>query len=1497
MKSLKNSQIRRIQKKVFIYVAFITGILFAAASAHALVATVIGALAGAAFFFKMGMMVTVGGSLLFSAGAGTIGALIAGAALGAIGGSAMGLPRALTPDLPEVGKDSPNYKEDYPKATVQEGTPVPLPYGRTLAAGNIVRQNDAAAADYIEFIICHGRGTVDKFLGHWINGVEWTDLRNGNHARWAQEGESNQSGVTHLFSDAEASNYRGYALTEVRLAKGDEIRGLDNIYAVGLWRECLEIGQDAGGSKSWTRNPAKIIWDHYITQEGYAASELDSNAFTALESYCDNVPSDDSQPIRPTPVSDDMVTEAARTASWQYKAKWALRKDKSLTGEDARAAWKEEATTNKRINIDFSIAQVIDKMRLENYHNSGADTDVGIQNFVIQGSNNPASFADTSYASTGWTDLLTDSASQHAASDASDPEEFTISNSTAYRYYAIKMADNHGDGNYMGFRDLTFYGKQPRYTFDFVFDTNIEKVDALKIMWDSFNGKTIDSQGTIKPVWDAAQMHDGAGGLTTKSSSFSFDEDNIVPGSFTWGRLKRPNIVRIHFRDSADNFKKTSVELRDDKDINDRGEIVHSETCWYITERSVALRRCKYKFDKARYTDHACRLTGDPSSQAIEIYDRVDVTDPKGMWTAKDFVVIEKDEDQYGRPMFYLEEYNSGIYNDDGFEVQPGYRSHLPHPSEVSPPSTIHTLANITTGTKHSYGSISVKITPPNWPHYSKTKVFGSNDDSTFYYVGETDGGKDLVINGMGTLYQPGDTVYIRLVNVNANGTQEPFPTSSDGQIVTASAVRLGSFYAGDTDLWGGNAALGNAATTIVLGDLADTPKIAIGTTTADSMTLANMATHPGFYADATGDCRFGGNGGGAAWDQSESTFTVEGILQASEIHIPDKDSTASSFHVQTDGDTWWGCTETNFNADNNNATAYILKTGAAKFQSVTLSDNVILSGLQAGSDIDGQYLTALSVDTAAIAALAIETDKIDNLAITAGKIDAAAVETAKIKDLAVTGGKIEAGAIDTGHLANLAVTAGKIDNLTITAAQIANLTITGGAAGKIATSTITEDNIVANTITAASIAANTITAAEIATGTITASEIAANTITAAEISAGAIDTSELAANAVTASEINGGAFGALTISSGSITFNATDSIQIQAAQGMKVLAGADIYLVGHASNAGTIVCDGTTQGVIYGAEAAGTSAGFHPSGSGVGTFGIGWDFYNNMAYPFNVIYMYADAGIVIENRVGASSNRARLSLASGHVELGTLDAGWMTELDMTDTAITAIVNTATVLSLADTGLTMSAGTTITMDGNILMTDTDYIGISSAERVEFYAVGYVAVMGAKLGIRIASPQSILHVHDVSSGAVYAQFTNITTGSGDASQGLAVGISATEVAYLWNYENTNMILGTNNGAAITIDTSQNVTIAGTLTVDGDQTGATDHVFDDFDDIALLYSWRKGEGLPFNAGDILNRDRLLRDAMLQFYEEQKEILSYLCIKTGMTYADALAAARLN
>lgn len=77
-----------------------------------------------------------------------------------------------------------------------------------------------------------------------------------------------------------------------------------------------------------------------------------------------------------------------------------------------------------------------------------------------------------------------------------------------------------------------------------------------------------------------------------------------------------------------------------------------------------------------------------------------------------------------------------------------------------------------------------------------------------------------------------------------------------------------------------------------------------------------------------------------------------EGVT-AKELNIPDEDTTANSFHVDEDGNAWWGCTVSDFTSSNDNATAYILATGAAKFQNVSLSGSVSISGIANNTSTD----------------------------------------------------------------------------------------------------------------------------------------------------------------------------------------------------------------------------------------------------------------------------------------------------------------------------------------------------------------------------------------------------------------------------------------------------------------------------------------------------------------------------------------------------------------
>lgn len=84
-----------------------------------------------------------------------------------------------------------------------------------------------------------------------------------------------------------------------------------------------------------------------------------------------------------------------------------------------------------------------------------------------------------------------------------------------------------------------------------------------------------------------------------------------------------------------------------------------------------------------------------------------------------------------------------------------------------------------------------------------------------------------------------------------------------------------------------------------------------------------------------------------AGGDFEGNSGTFRGTLTANSINIPDT-TTANSFHVNTDGDAWWGATAIG------SATAKILKTGVATFTNATLTGSITATSGTIGGWIIG---------------------------------------------------------------------------------------------------------------------------------------------------------------------------------------------------------------------------------------------------------------------------------------------------------------------------------------------------------------------------------------------------------------------------------------------------------------------------------------------------------------------------------------------------------------
>ena len=112
--------------------------------------------------------------------------------------------------------------------------------------------------------------------------------------------------------------------------------------------------------------------------------------------------------------------------------------------------------------------------------------------------------------------------------------------------------------------------------------------------------------------------------------------------------------------------------------------------------------------------------------------------------------------------------------------------------------------------------------------------------------------------------------------------------------------------------------------------------------------------------SDGTAKMFFGNSSGNkVTWDGT--TLSVSGTLTAGSIHIPDQDTTTNSFHVDNAGNAWWGCNNADFTSDNDNATAYVLKTGASKFFNLEVAG---ISNSFYGDGSDGTLTVASGTTT-----------------------------------------------------------------------------------------------------------------------------------------------------------------------------------------------------------------------------------------------------------------------------------------------------------------------------------------------------------------------------------------------------------------------------------------------------------------------------------------------------------------------------------------------------
>jgi len=317
--------------------------------------------------------------------------------------------------------------------------------------------------------------------------------------------------------------------------------------------------------KTFSRNPAVILWDWYRHVENYSIDEMDDLSWKSLEVVCNQIPISEGGPIRPPGPSRETVKETSyigQSSENDQKGCYAFDINRSIDGIDIGNGWLSNrmgqipfigdflglsAPGRQRLNVDLGVEGILTKIVLVNYHDSGGGTDRGIKTFSMQCSNTSSDLAITGYLGTGSSWVSIPAIFLPAQYSATTPEiSFSISSvsqtTIPYRYYSLKIQDNHGDGTLIGLRDCCLWIKSKRYLFDYIYDNAVEINDAKKLIWQSYNGSAIRSQGKLKPVFKWYQEADGYGGVTDKVRRHTFTEANIIKDSFAWSIPERSSL-------------------------------------------------------------------------------------------------------------------------------------------------------------------------------------------------------------------------------------------------------------------------------------------------------------------------------------------------------------------------------------------------------------------------------------------------------------------------------------------------------------------------------------------------------------------------------------------------------------------------------------------------------------------------------------------------------------------------------------------------------------------------------------------------------------------------------------------------------------------------------------------------------------------------------------------------------------------------------------------
>ena len=214
---------------------------------------------------------------------------------------------------------------------------------------------------------------------------------------------------------------------------------------------------------------------------------------------------------------------------------------------------------------------------------------------------------------------------------------------------------------------------EPRFTLDYIIDTQRPAVDHLQAMMGCFRGYFL--------ARDKIELHVEQTGSVYKA----LGPDNFVKDSFTWWQKSgddSPNRIVIEWIDPNNHYEQSSAPFEIQEDIISRGVFEKSISLLGVTRKEQVGRLGNYLLETARRVQNFCAFQVSLKDADIEAGEIISITYPDFTgWSAKPFRVLAvQDEGQTGTVTLTCAEYDAAVYSDDGLNVD--------SPIQDSPPVT-----------------------------------------------------------------------------------------------------------------------------------------------------------------------------------------------------------------------------------------------------------------------------------------------------------------------------------------------------------------------------------------------------------------------------------------------------------------------------------------------------------------------------------------------------------------------------------------------------------------------------------------------------------------------------------------------------------------------------------------------------------------------------------------------------------------------------------------